>query len=103
MTQYKTLNAILSNSQLSKLKSGTKNGTQVTLKLSLNVWLVITSKLLLANTQFRRICEIFGNGLSANIKFSKSQLSKRGQSEGFLDRLLKAGLSLMKNVLAPLA
>ena len=37
MTQYKTLNVILSNSQLSKLKSGTKNGTQVTLKLSSNV------------------------------------------------------------------
>ena len=37
MTQYKTLNVILSNSQLSKLKSGRKNDTQVTLKLSSNV------------------------------------------------------------------
>ena len=37
MTQYKTLNVILSNLQLSKLKSGTKSGTQVTLKLSSNV------------------------------------------------------------------
>ena len=33
MTQYNTLNAKLSNSQL-KLKSGTKNATEVTLKTS---------------------------------------------------------------------
>ena len=37
MTQYKTLYLTLSNSQLNKLKSGIKNGTEVTLKLSPNV------------------------------------------------------------------
>ena len=37
MTQYNTLNVKLSNSQLNKLKSGIKNGTEVTLKLSSNV------------------------------------------------------------------
>ena len=37
MTQYNTLNARLSNSQLSKLKSGIENYTEVTLKLSSNV------------------------------------------------------------------
>ena len=31
MAQYNTLNVKLSNSQLNKLKSGTKNGTEVTL------------------------------------------------------------------------
>ena len=31
MTQYNTLNVELSNSQLSKLKSGLKNGTELTL------------------------------------------------------------------------
>ena len=36
MTQYNTLNAKLSNSQLKKLKSGIKNGTEITLKLSTN-------------------------------------------------------------------
>ena len=35
MTQYSTLNVKLSNSQLDKLKSGIKNGTTVTLKISL--------------------------------------------------------------------
>ena len=34
MTQYNTLNTKLSNSQLNKLKSGTKNTTEVTLKIS---------------------------------------------------------------------
>ena len=32
MTQYNTLNVKLSNSQLHKLKSGMKNGPEVTLK-----------------------------------------------------------------------
>ena len=37
MTQYNTLNVKLSNSQVNKLKSGIKNGTEVTLYLSSNV------------------------------------------------------------------
>ena len=37
MTQYNTLNVILSNSQLSELKSGIKNGTEVTLYFQLNI------------------------------------------------------------------
>ena len=57
MTQYNTLNVNLSNWQINKLKSGIKNGTEVTLKLSSNI--VDDSKdenkfpleLLLINTQ----------------------------------------------------
>ena len=37
MTQHDTLNVKLSNSQLNKLKSRIKNGTEVTLKISSNV------------------------------------------------------------------
>ena len=37
MTQYNTLNVKLSNLQLNQLKSGIKNGTEVTLKISSNV------------------------------------------------------------------
>ena len=33
MTQYNTLNVKLSNSRLNKLKSGLKNGTEITLNL----------------------------------------------------------------------
>ena len=36
-TQYNTLNIKLSYSQLNKLKSRIKNGTEVTLKLSSNI------------------------------------------------------------------
>ena len=45
--------------------------------------------------------------MSANIKLSKTQLHKIGQSRGFLGRLLgpllKLGLSLMKNGFKPLS
>ena len=103
----------ISNLQLNKLKSGVKNGTEVTLKLSLNI--VSDSddetnfrhKLLLTNTQVSRLCKAFANNSSANIKLSKTELSKIGQSGGFLSRLLgpllKSGLSLMKNLLKSLA
>ena len=37
MTQYKTLNRKLSNSQLNKLKPGIKNDNEVTFKTSSNV------------------------------------------------------------------
>ena len=37
MTLYITLNIKLSNSQFNKVKSGIKNGTEVTLKISSNV------------------------------------------------------------------
>ena len=59
-------------------------------------------KLLLSNTQVSKLYKTFANGLSANIKLSKTQLHKIGQSGGFLGRilepLLKTGLPLTKNV-----
>ena len=64
-------------------------------------------KLLLTNTQVSKICKAFANGSSVNIKLSKTQLRKIAQSGGFLGRLLglllKTGLSLIGNVLKPLA
>ena len=113
MTQYNTLNVKFSNSQLNKLKSGIKIGTEVTSKIYSNV--VDNSnhknnfpyKLLSTNTQGSRLCKAFANGSSANIKLSKTQLHKIGQSGGFLGRLLgpllKTGLPLIGNVLKPLA
>ena len=64
MTQYNNLNVKLSNSQLNKLESGKKNGTEVTLKIPLNA--VGNSndennflrKLLLTNTQVLRLPEV---------------------------------------------
>ena len=65
-------------------------------------------KLLLTDTQVLRPHKVFSNNLSANIKLSKTQISKIGiVSEEFLDRplgaSLKTDLPLMKNVLKPLA
>ena len=45
-------------------------------------------RLLLINKQVSGLCKVFENGSSANIKLSKTQLNKIGQSEGFLCRLL---------------
>ena len=64
-------------------------------------------KLLLTNTQVLKLRKAFANGSSDNIKLSKTQLHKIGQSGGFLGRflepLLKTGLSLIGNVVIPLA
>ena len=45
-------------------------------------------KLLLTNRQVSNLCKAFSNHLSADIKLSKTQLSKMIQSGGFLGRLL---------------
>ena len=93
MTQYSTLYVKLSNSQFNKLTSGIKNGTEVALKLSSNVVGDSNNKnnfphkLLLTNTQVSRLRKAFANGSSANMKSSKTQLYKKGQSGGFLGRL----------------
>ena len=64
-------------------------------------------KLLLTNTEVSKIRKAFANGSSENIRLSKTQFSKMVQLGGFLSRLLepllKTNLSVMKNVLKPLA
>ena len=111
MTQYNSLNVKLSNSQLNKFKSAIKNETDVVLRLSSNMIgdneNNFPHKLLLTNTQVSNLRKAFANNSSANIKLSKTQLSKMMQSRGFLGRLLgpllKTGLPLIKNVIKPLA
>ena len=46
--------------------------------------------LLLTDTQVSKICKAFANVSSANIKFSKTHLSKMIQSGGILSELLAA-------------
>ena len=66
-----------------------------------------THKLLLTNRQVSNLRKAFANHLSADIKLSKTQLSKMIQSGGFSGRLLgpllKTGLPLIKNVIKLLA
>ena len=61
----------------------------------------------MTNTQVSKLRKAFANNSSANIKLSKTQWHKKGQSEGFLGRLLgsllKTVLPLMRNILKPFA
>ena len=72
----------MSKSQLNKLKSWIKNGTEVTLKISSNVvgesndQNNFVDKLLLTNTQVSKLSKAFANNSSTNTKLSKIQLYK---------------------------
>ena len=111
MTQYNSLSLKLTNSQLNKLKSAIKNKSEVVLRLSSNMIgnsndeTNFSHKLLLTNRQVANLRKAFANYLSEDIKLSKTQLSM--QSGGFLGRLLglllKTRLSLIKNMIKPLA
>ena len=90
MTKYNTWNVTLPNLQLNELKSGTKNSTDTTLNLSSNLTgnsddgTNFPHKLLLNGSQVSKISKASANGSLANIKFSKTQLSKMIQSGGFM-------------------
>ena len=113
MTQYQSVNVKLSNLQLNKLKSATKNATDVTLTSSSNM--IGTNEtsfpynLLLTYRQVSSLRKFFANQSSVKIKLSKIQLSlseiiQSGRFLGsFLKQLMKVNLSLMKNVLKPSA
>ena len=110
MTQYNSFNVKLSNSQLNKLKSAIKNGTDVILRLSSNMVgnsddeTNFPRNLLLTNRQVANLREVFSNHKSTDIKLSKTQLTKM-QKGGFLRclaPLLKSGLPLLKSVIKPL-
>ena len=64
-------------------------------------------RFLLTNIQVSDLLKDFANKSSTDIKLSKTQLSKKIQSGGFLGRLLgpllKTGLPLIKNITKPLA
>ena len=109
MTQYNSLNVKLSNSQLNKLKPAIKNESEVVLRLSSNTIgnneTNFPHELLLTDRQVSSLRKSFANNSSADIKLSKTQLSKMIQSGGFLSRLLgpllKTGLPLIKNAIKP--
>ena len=113
MNQCNSLNVKLSNSQFNKLKSAIKNKTEIFLRLPSNMIGNFDDKtnfpheLLLTNKHVANLHKAFANNSSIDIKLSKTQLSKIIQSGGFLGRalgpLLKIELSLIKNVIKPLA
>ena len=80
MTQYNKLNVTISNLQLNKLKSGTKNGSEVTLYLLLNMTVNFNDeinfahKLLITHRQIKRLTKAFANNSLANVKLLKAYL-----------------------------
>ena len=104
------MNVELSNSQLNKLKSAIKNGTDIVLRLSSNMVgnsddeTNFPRKLLLTNRQTLSLRKAFNSHTSADIKFSKAQLTKmqKGMFLKFLMPLLKSGLPSLKSVVKPL-
>ena len=111
MAQHNSLNVKLSNPQLNKLKSAVRNETEAVIRLSSNMVgndeINFPHKLLLINRQVANLCTTVANNLSTDIKLSKTLLLFKMIQSGFLGRLLgpllKTGLSLMKNVIKPLA
>ena len=73
----------------------------------INVFVEKLAIFFVTNRQVANPCNTFANNLSTDIKLSKTQLSNKIQSGGFLGRclgpLLKTGLSLMKNLIKLLA
>ena len=68
---------------------------------------IFSHKLLLTNRQVSRLRIAFANNFSTDIKLSKTQLHNRGQSGGFLNRLLdpllKTKFPLIRSVLKSFA
>ena len=89
MTQCNKINMKLSTSQLNRLKSAIKNETEVITRTSPNMIgnsndeANFLHELLLTDRQVSSIRKAFSNNSSANITFSKTQVSKMIQSEDF--------------------
>ena len=64
-------------------------------------------ELLLTTRQRTKLINAFNNNMSSNLKLSKAQINKIIKFGGFLGKLLgpllKTGLTLIKNVIKPLA
>ena len=74
----------MSNSQLNKLKSGIKKWYWSNFHIQIHF-----------DTQVSKICKAFADGLSANIKFLKTHLSKMIQTGRILGDLIAAITQIM--------
>ena len=94
---------------MKKLKTAVKNKTGTTLRISLKMFNGNDSphESSLTIRQKTKLRNAFNDNMSTDLKLSRAQISKIIQSGGFLGRLLgpllKTGLSLIKNVIKPLA
>ena len=109
MVEYTKVNVRLSDSQLKKLKDAVSNNIGTTLRISFKMFNGnnLPHEILLTARQKTKIRNAFNNNRSIDLKHSKAQINKIIQSSGFLGKLLgpllKTRLSLIKNVIKPLA
>ena len=109
MVEYNKVNVKLLVTQLKKLKTAVENETGTTQRMSLKMFAEndLPHELLLTTRQKTKLRNAFNSNMSTNLKILKTQISKIIQSGGFLvtllGPLLKTVLSLIKNVIKPLA
>ena len=112
MVEYTKVNVKLTDTQLKKLKDAVKDNARTTLRMNKKMFDEndLPHELLLMTRQKTKLRNAFNNNSSADIKLSKTQITKIIQSGGFLGFLLsklagplmKIAMPLAKNVLAPL-
>ena len=85
MVEYNKVNVKLSNSQLNKLKSATKNQTGRTLRVNIKMFNGnnLLHELLLTTRQKTKLRNVFDNNMSTDTKLSEAQISRIIQSGGF--------------------
>ena len=85
-----TVNVKLTDTQLKKLKTGVKNKTETTLRMSLKMLdgNGRPHELLLTTRQKTKLINAFNNNMSTDVKLSKAQISKIIRSGGFLGSVL---------------
>ena len=78
MVEYNKVNVKLSDSQLNKLKSATKNQIGVTLRMNIKMFdgNYLPQELLLTTRQKTKLRNAFNNNMSTDIKLSRGQISK---------------------------
>ena len=91
MVEYSKVNVKLSDTELRKLKDAVKDITGPTLRMNLRMINAnnLPHELLLTERQKTKLRNAFNNNRSADLKFSKAQITtKIIQSGGFLGSLL---------------
>ena len=99
MVESNKVNVKLSDSQVNKLKSAAKNQAGVAVKMIIKIFNGnnLPHELLLTTRQKPKLRNAFENNVSTDIKLSKTQMSKKIPSGGFLGSLLsKIAGPLMK-------
>ena len=106
MVTYQEAKVKLTNTQLNKLKSASKNKTGTILRLNKKNIEVeeLPQELFLTTRQRTKIRNAFTNNISADIKLSKAQISKKSYSGGsFGSWLGNLGKKALTNIAIPFA